>query len=302
MAVSPAAACPFYQNLAPRVNYTTVGAALTAAFVNGVPVRVCDQAKILANETVPEIAQSVAVIGDVAGASRAYLTVEDLALSPVFAVTADSATFIDLHIVFKNQLFAVAGGGQLHLDHVRLYFGEVPVELALAAPGDTGLIGDHVQFVSTGVAVVRTAGELSCVDCDLVTLRDAGFVSRSGDFDGINTPDLTAVDVPVPYALQAAPGSPFIKVDVSEDYVDEISIINCKTYPETCPTADPAFGAGGGGNGCDCDSKTSTAVSILLTVTLTAGGIALIIYGVSRFRKRELGMENTFITVTHKKQ
>jgi hypothetical protein len=291
-ASSTANACPFYQLTAPRTNYTTIGAALTEAFSNGLPVRVCDVAKIKVNETIPVISQSVSVIGDV-GTSRAYLTVEDLSLSPVFVITADSVTFQDLNIINQNTLFSVQGTGFLLLQHVRVWFGKlgVSVNVASTISHTTGVEADHTMFISSGVGILQVAGDVLCRDCDVVDARDAAFITRTSNFNTFLTEDCVFVNVLIPYASQTMVDGPLIRVDVSEKFVDEASIINCKTYPEECPSAE--FGAGGGGGGGGGSSQSD--LSIILWGTLIAVCVLTVIVMLIVTLSREDNFMTNFI-------
>jgi hypothetical protein len=84
---------------------------------------------------------------------------------------------------------------------------------------------------------------------------------------------------------------PLIRVDVSEKFVDEASIINCKTYPEECPSAE--FGAGGGGGGGGGSSQSD--LSIILWGTLIAVCVLTVIVMLIVTLSREDNFMTNFI-------
>lgn len=283
-------ACPYYQTIGgTRVDYTTFEGAYNVAKVNGIPIRVCDQAKIESNENVPIISDPITVIGDVSD-HRAHWSVEASNLTSVFFVTANNVVFQDIQFVFENTMIEVRDNGYVFLDHVRFWFGQVGVNVATneGVGGDfLGMEGDHTVFLSVGIAVLIDRGDVICIDCDIINPREGGYIARAGSaFSRVTTFDNTFVDTVIPFGVQSQAGRPIIEAELSDQFIDEASIVNCRTYPDSCAT----FGGSGGGSSTSKNNGFTTRdiiFALIVGLCIFTIFVSLIAIVVQKKRKDE---------------
>lgn len=261
--------CPYYQKTLPeQTTYSTFAAVYAAAVGNDLPIWVCDQAKIEVGEEVPVIAESISIFGEITD-HRAHWTVEDANITTVFVITADNVVFRDFQLAFDNTAIEVRTGGYVFLDHVRLWFGQTGIYVNTNGAGGTGMEGDHVNFISTGIGVLIKAGDVICIDCNFENPRNASYVARSSmNFDRVTTFDNTFVDSIIPFGVQTNPTGDILPAILSAQFVDESALINCRTYPDSCATFGSGSGNGGSGNGDGFTTRDIVFVTVLVVAIL----------------------------------
>jgi len=281
-----ACGCPYYQTVGEdRVDFGTFAAAYDVARVNALPIHVCDAASIEADEFVPVISDPITVVGDVSD-HRAHWTVEASNLTTVLVVTANNVVFRDLQFVFENTMMEVQDNGYVFLDHVHFLFGQVGVRVATnEGVGDfLGMEGDHAIFLSVGIAVLVERGDVICHDCDILYPRDGGYVTRAGSaFERIATTYNTIVDAAVPFGVQSQEGRPIIAATLTDEYINDAAIINCRTYPDSCTT----FGSGGGTSTNDGFTTRDIVFIAIFVVAFLSIFIALLAVVVQKKRRDE---------------
>lgn len=283
--------CPFYELAPARTNYTTFTDALAAAEVSMLPIMVCDNAQLGENETAPVITTALTIVGEVTGSKKAYFNIENTAAAAAFTLTGDiDVTVRNVQFVFLNTLFLVQDSALLTLERVTMWSGLRAVHLATDGSADSGVFMDHAQFYAVGTAVLIESGPVTCLDCRLAALRDAGFLTRT-DFSEVFTRDNQFGDVLLPFALQSAPGADIFTVALSDEFVQDADFMNGRTYPDDCPTT--AFGGsgtsgGGGGEGF-------TTANIILIVLLALAVLGVVITAVAQIVQRKPEVTNTMV-------
>lgn len=297
-----ARACPFYQLVPTRVNYTTFKAAYEGATIDsevvtfGIPVRVCDGAQIGEDEETVVITNPVEVIGDISETTgRAKWTVENPTLNPIIAVLADSAIFRDIQFIFETTMFTVEGAGYLYIDHVRFWFGEVAIRVDTNGNPGTGTEIDHGVFFSVGRAVQMLSTEVICIDCRMINILDGAFVATDAVLiRSIISTDNTFTDVAKPFAIQGDPGGPITQAELSQAYIDKTDLINCRTYPDSTVT----FGASSGTSSKNCRNVGFNLRDILFLVFFGLGLLLVYVVVIITFSKNNTVYENIIYRVS----
>lgn len=271
-------ACPYYQKTMPEwTTYDTFADVYAAAVGNDLPIWVCDKAKIEVGEEVPVIAESISIFGEITD-HRAHWTAEDVNMTTVFVITADNVVFKDFQLAFVNTAIEVRAGGYVNMDHVRLWFGDTGVYVNTNGAGGTGLEGDHVHFLDVGIGVLIQAGDVICIDCNFENPRNASYVARlSTNFDRLTQFDNTFVDSVIPFGVQSNPTSLIVGATLSAAFVDESSLINCRTYPDSCATFGSAGGSGGNNDGFTVRDIIFIVVFVLAFLVVIAALLATVV-------------------------
>lgn len=250
-------ACPFYLDLptltSPTTNFTRFSDALAAAIANSLPLIVCDQAKITANETIPTITSSVVITGELTpGSPFPYLTVENLQLDPIFVIDAangDVVLFENLQIDFKTTLFSIQGQAQLTLLNFKCWFGITCVQVSTLTTGSVppGLAGDTAVFMGNAIGILHNTGFVTCNHCTFYDSLVAAILTRNpapNPFIYITLYDHHYQNVLFPLAAQTAIEQPLVAPELSPSYVDMTDFFACFDYQKPSST-EQLFGSAG---------------------------------------------------------
>lgn len=273
--VGAAAGCPFYQDTIPESNYTSVTAALSAAAINGLPIRVCDGATTPATEVVPVLTNSVAFIGDerdVPNGGASFWVFENRAASPVITVAADAVSFTNLHLTFQETLVRVTGAGFVAFDTVSFFGGALAIDVAATDTNDasTGGTCTNCHFGVVGTGILYQSGDFVCEQCVFDQTRKGALVSRvptGNPFARVELFFVNFVDVKNSLVRQTAPAGVEIPVTTSRDFNLANHMFFSRTFEDECP----GFGAGAESPApapCNCPPVLSklAEVSVVLMV------------------------------------
>jgi hypothetical protein len=235
-----------------------------------IPLHICDAAQISTTDVNATIvlAAPVVLIGDVdpATGARAFLTIDEDIVTPIFSVVADAVTVRDLQITFFDVLFRVDAGGFLVLQHTSCWFGDTCIDVA---PSALGLSVDHGYFMDTAVGIlyeaVGSSATVVCTDCRFVDQRSAGILSQTPSTDAyanIVVADPVFVNVLTPFGTRSSATSTIGIAAVTEDFIHDADMINAQTYTMKFDTfssgknaADPA------GHACKDSCRTQTILT-----------------------------------------
>jgi hypothetical protein len=237
------------------VNYTSFASGLQAAMLNAIPLIVCDGAKVKQNETIPQITNSVNIVGEnPIGQRFAYFTIENPDLAYIFIINTantDIVLFENLNFIFETTLFQIIGDSHLTLLNSRCWFGDTCVEVATSQTAlivNPGLEADTVTFMANGIGILFISGYITCHHCTFYDSLVASVLLRNPTQtpnDYITMYDHHYENVLFPIAQQLlGPGGPLNAPSViSNSYTDVTNFFNCQSYKILpLPTLDGTFG------------------------------------------------------------